>query len=497
LNDKNEKHGGTKELRYNLIAEPWPQRTYHMARPLASLYPQSYGYKKPQAVDDTPDYLRKESRAVARPVQPAAGGSVIGYDSSGGPVMQANTRKPGQMPQAVEDQMIGQNLDRRAKAFDKQESGYAQADRRRAAINENALQVSKLTSREDDYKNMMARPGMPNAPKPRAVVPAVAAPAASPMGSVAPTAQGQPQSNQVPGQPNMQYPASDFAQQPKSIFDTMPQGSGGQSPIAGPVPVPAVIPYSQTFNPDPLAALAKNPSVAVSGPAQDAMAINSNISDLQKIQQQFNGDVGAFKRAQDVQKYNAQMRRPVAVAPPDPRQAFGQMRTQATPQIAAPAGSRLETLRNEVARGQNALDTGSSLEQQRRDVDAAANRKQQVDVAAAMNPPRTVGTASQPKPTLTPEKQALIDANTAIIKTAAADSAEYKDAVKALKGALGDPSSDGFWGKIAQWGGGAKPTQATPPTQQSVDSVVSEIRKANPSWTVEQIKAEAKKRLGS
>jgi len=369
--------------------------------------------------------------------------------------------------------------------------------------------VSKLTSREDDYKNMMARPGMPNTPtKPRAVVPAVAAPASAPMGSTAPTAQPQPQQAQ-----GSQFVPPRLAQAMSNVGLTNAahqQHTVDNSPGLAGQPVAAIPPTQAELTavaPPTLNQLAQNPSVAVSGPAQDAMAINSRVQAIPQIQNQFGGDVGAFQRAQQVQAANAQMRRPVAVAPPDPRQAFGQMRTQATPQVAAPAGSRLETLRNEVARGQNALDTGSSLEQQRRDVDAAANRKQQVDVAAAMNPPRTVGTASQPKPTLSPEKQAIVDSNTAIIKTAKPDSQEYKDAVNALKGALGDPSSGEFWSNLAQLtGSGAsgsimtnppKPMQTTPPTQQSVDSVVSEIRKANPSWTVEQIKAEAKKRLGS
>lgn len=354
-----------------------------MARPLASSYPSSYGYgRKPQAIEDEPDYLRKDAVRKARPVVPAIGGGALAIEEPQAKPSSSTT------PQAVQDQMLQQNLQRRATAFDQEQSGFAQSDRNAKAIYANNVANSQASpvTREQDYANMMARPGMPNA--------------------VAPVAPAAPQ---AVAQPNMQAPAVNNVMGPRSPFDTMPAGSGGGQ-VSGPVPVPAVAPATPTYNPNPLARLAQNPSVAVSGPAQDALAINSRVQAIPQIQNQFGGDVGAYQRSQQVAAANQQMTRPQAVAPPNPVDAFGQMRTKPTVQATAPEGSRLATLRAEAAKGQNALDRGTSLEQEARDKSLTAQRAQEVAVTTAANPPRssTAGTASQPKPALDPQKQAAL-----------------------------------------------------------------------------------------
>ena len=409
-----------------------------MARPFASLHrPAGYGYDRPKQNQE------EEAVAVTRR-KPVVSGEQSGMATP-------QRRLPaGQLPDEVKSDIIDQNRQKRQAAFDKQQSGFAQSDRRLAAIKQGQLVESRKTSRADDMKNLLrlntpptaARPAVPviqPAPPP---MPMGAEGVVGPNGSVGPTAA--PQRPDIAPSGQMRGPLGRAMQTQERMGTVLGQENalhredafkqaamqpGSPEMVAARQSAEAAMPNS----PENIARRSASENPLTSGQEQDTTAMQGRmqqIADVTAGRSQWldpgrttPGGVAGVAPGPGMVIPNAQ---PQPVARPPITPFVPTQGTPTRPVIGGPEGTstmdrlailaqqdpRLQTLLSEANRGQTALDTGNSLEQQKREQDLAAQRQQEVAVASAQNPPRTTssGEASQPKPSLPPDKQARLDA---------------------------------------------------------------------------------------
>jgi len=417
-----------------------------MARPLASFArPAGYGY----------DRKRESEQPMPAPARP--------QPSQPDMAPPARRLPAGQLPDEVKTDIIDQNRTKRNAAFEKQQSGYAQADRNMAAIREGQLVQSRAKSTSAGREALLTA----NRPNPAAARPAVPVvrPAPPPMPSVAPspTAAGTPPTAAPAPLPTMNTGApsrGDMMNRPAptpqaavapaasqiSPFDTSTTGSVNPDPQAIPgfasAPQAAVAPTQAEMGDAKTsldAALPNSPENI----ARRAASNSGMTGDVDRSTTDMQGRMDAINRVNTGQAtalygnrtspggvagvqgggmevYNnrpAQPQQRPAVAPFTPTDytsrpvIAGPDGTSASHrlQLIAQPNSRLETLNKEAQRGQAALDSGSSIEKQERASDLAASRKQEVDLAKAQNPAREAGTSSQPKPALDPERKVQLD----------------------------------------------------------------------------------------